>query len=91
MPVFFNVRSIGALKHKSRDFILTTIYIPGIDKKCREVYAAISCELHLVDQLQANILVDNNLLYTESFVINLSIFFALIHSCDIKININARQ
>lgn len=51
MPVPLKVRSIGALKYKSRDFALTTIDIFGIDKKDCEVYASISCKLHLVDGL----------------------------------------
>lgn len=34
---------------------------------------------------------NNHMLYTEGFAINLSISSALIHSCSKKININARQ
>ena len=91
MPVPLKVRGIGASKHESRDFALTTIYIPGIDEKGREVYASISCELHLVDGLKANMLVGNDVLCTEGFAINLSTSSALIHSCGVKIDINARQ
>lgn len=91
MPVSLKVKSIGALKHILEDFPLITIYIPGIDKKGREVYASISCKLHLFNRLKANILVGNKVLYTESFAINLSTSSALIYSCGVKININARQ
>lgn len=34
---------------------------------------------------------NNHMLYTEGFAINLSISSALIHSCSKKINTNARQ
>ena len=91
MPVPLKVRDIGTLKHKSEDFALTTIYIPGIDEKGREVYASISCKLHLVDGLKANMLVSNNVLCTEGFAINLSTSSTLIHSCGMKIDINTRQ
>ena len=37
MLVLLKIRYIGASKHKSRDFALTTIYIPCVDKKVREV------------------------------------------------------
>lgn len=36
-------------------------------------------------------LVDNNMLCTGSFIINLSTFSTLIHSCDVKIEIYIRQ
>lgn len=90
MPL--KVKNIGISKYKSENFALTTIYISGIDEKNREVYLSITCKLHLVDRLKANKLVSNNMLYIEGFAINLSIFFeTLIHSCSVKININARQ
>lgn len=42
MFIFLKVRNIGTLRHKSEDFALTTIYIPGIDKNSREIYTSIS-------------------------------------------------
>lgn len=91
MPIYLKIRDIGASKHKSEDFALTTIYIPSIDKKSHEVYASINCKLHLVDRLKANMLVDNDMLCIEEFTINLAISSALIRSCVVKININVRQ
>lgn len=91
MPVLLKVRGIGASKHESGDLALTTIYIPGFDGNGREVYASITCELHLVDGLKANMLVGNDVLCTEGFAINLSSSSALIHSCGVSIDINARQ
>ena len=91
IPELLKVKGIKALKHKSGNFTFITIYIPGIDKKSRDVYASISCKLHLVDRLKINMLMGNNLLCTEGFAINLSTFFTLIQSCDVKIDINARQ
>lgn len=83
--------SIGASKHKSGDFVFTTIYIPAIGKKSRKIYMSISCKLHLINGLKANMLVSNNVLCTEGFTINLSTSSALIHNCNVKININTRQ
>lgn len=91
MPVPLKVRGIGASMYESRDFALTTNYIPSIDEKGREVYASISYELYQVNGLKANILVSNDMLYTESFTINLSTSSALIHCCGVKIDINVRQ
>lgn len=91
MPVFVKVGGIDASKHESRNIVLTTIYISGIDKKSHEIYRSISYELHRVDGLKVNMLVGNDVLCTEDFAIYLSILFTLIHSCDVKIDINARQ
>ncbi len=91
MPVPLKVRGIGASKHESGHFALTTLYIPGTDEKGREVYASITCELNLVDRLKANMLVGNDVLCTEGFAVNLYNSSALIHSYGVRIDINARQ
>ncbi len=91
IPVLLKVRGIGASRHKSGEFALTTIYIPGVDKTGREVYASISCKLHLFNGLKTNMLVGNNVLYMEGFAINLSTSSALVQSCGVSIDISARQ
>lgn len=91
MPIPLKVKSIGALKHKLGNFALTIIYISDIDKKVCGIYVSFNWKLHQVDRLKANILVSNNMLCTEGFAINLSIFFALIHNCSVKIDISTRQ
>lgn len=91
IPIPLKVRGIGASKHGSGDFALMTIYIPGFDGNGREVYTSIICELHLINRLKANMLVGNDVLCTGGFAINLSSSSALIHSCGVSININARQ
>ena len=90
MPVPLKVKDINASKHKLRDFALTPIYIRDISKKCHIVYTSISCELHLVDRLKANMLMNNNMLCIKSFAINLFTSSTLIHSYGMKIDINAR-
>lgn len=91
MPVLLKIRGIEAFKHKSGHFALTTLCISSTDKKDHEVYMSITCELYLVDKLKANMLMRNDMLYTESFAVNLYNFSTLIHSFGIRININARQ
>ena len=91
MPVSLKVRGIGASKHELGHFALTTLYILSTDEKGHEVYASITCKLHLVDGLKTNMLVGNNVLCTEGFALNLYNSSALIHSCGVRIGINARQ
>lgn len=91
MPMPLKLKGIGTSKYKSREFAFTTIYILGIDKQGRKVYAFISCKLHLVDRLKTNMLVGNSVLYTKSFAINFSTSPTLIHSCGVRIDVSARQ
>lgn len=91
MSVLLKIRSIDALKHQSREFALKTIYISDIDKKNHEIYASISCKLHLVDGLKANMLIGNDVLCTEDFAINLFTSFNLIHRCGIRIKVSANK
>lgn len=91
MPVPLKVRGIGASRHESKEFALTTLYIPGLDREGSEVYTCIKCELHLVEGLKANMLIGNDILCTEGFTINLASISAHISSCGVTIVINARN
>lgn len=70
MPVPFKIRGISTSKHKSENFALTTVYISCFDKNGHEVYTSITCKLHLVDGLKANMLVGNDVLCIKGFAIN---------------------
>lgn len=48
MTISLNVKGIGASKYKSKNFILTTVYIPSFDGNVREVYTSIIYKLHLL-------------------------------------------
>lgn len=90
MPVPLKIRGIGASKHESGQFVLTMLYIPGTDEIGREVYTSITCKLHLINGLKANMLMGNNILCIKGFALNLYNFSALIYSCGIRIDISAR-
>ena len=91
MPVPLKVRGIGASRHKSEEFALTALYMPGLDREGLEVYACVQYELHLVDGLKANMLIGNDVFCTEGFTINLANASAHILSCGVTIVISARN
>ncbi len=91
MSTHLNVRGIGTSKHESAQFAALSLYFPGEDQAGQRVYASIKCELHLVDSLRANILVGNDILSPEGFVININKNHALIGSCGVTIPINTKQ
>lgn len=71
MPVSLKVRSICASKHKSREFALAVLYIPGFNHDGTKVYTCVKCKLHLVDSLKVNILIGNDIFCIKGFSINL--------------------
>lgn len=87
---FLKVRDIWALKYKSAQFTALSLYFPGENKAGQQMYAPMRCKLYLVDGLQANILVENNILSLKGFVINFNKNCALISSCKVTIPINTR-
>lgn len=91
MSTPLKVREIEASKHKSAQFAKLSLFLPGENNKRQKVYASIKCELHLVDGLRANILIGNNILASESFVLNVELSHALVGSYRVKITIKPKQ
>lgn len=57
----------------------------------QKVYAFFKCKLYLVKGLKTNILIENNILITEGFVIDDKLNHAILESCGVKITIRVRQ
>ena len=55
------------------------------------VYSALWYKIHLVEGLRANFLVGNNIMSPEAIVINLGKKTAIIGTCKVSIDVNARQ
>ena len=91
MSIPLKIRGIGTSKHESAQFAEVALFLPGESNKGQRVYASIRCELHLVEGLRANILIGNNILAPESFVLNVGLGHALVGSCGVKIAIRAKQ
>lgn len=85
------IKGIGVSKFESAQFAELSLFLPGENDKGQKVYASIRCELHLVEDLRANILVGNDILGPENFLLNVRLGHALVGSCGVKIAIRARQ
>ena len=79
------------MRHESNQFAELSLFFPGENGKGEMVYASIKCKLHLVKGFRANILIGNNILTLEGFVINIGLGHAVIGSYGVKIMIRARQ
>ena len=82
-----HVRDIGTITHFSKDFIYMSFYFPRKNDNSKPVLAEIKREVHLVKGLKAKMLIGNDILMSEGFVLNLSNKKATISSCNIKIRI----
>ncbi len=91
MTSFMNVRELEIDKHETFEYIIATIYFTRIfiaDKKpVREV---IRREIHLIDNLKINMLIENDILRLESIFIDDVNSKATIFSCNMMISIKIR-
>src|SRR5438045_7710367 len=91
MATPLRVCGLGAVTHTSTVYILLSMYFPGTrhsDKK--KVLATFTWEVHLVDNLQAKMLISVDILGPEKIDLLLSQGVAHIGSCDIDAEITAR-
>lgn len=91
MSTPLKVRGIGASKHKLRKFAALSLYFPGKNNTGQLVYTFLTCKIHLVKDLKANMLIDNNIMSPEGFVIDVKGKSALSRSCGVTVPIDARQ
>lgn len=61
MSTSLKVRGIGTSKHEFAKFAALLLYFPGKNNARHLVYVALNCEIHLVKELQANLLINNNI------------------------------
>ncbi len=91
MSTPLKVRGIGASRHESNQFAELSLFFPRENTEGEMIYASIKCELHLVEALRANILIGNDILALEGFVIDVGLGHAVVGSCGVKITIKAKQ
>lgn len=72
MSILLKVRGISISKHELEKFTLIMLYILGFDQGDLKVYTYIKYEVHLINSLKINKLIDNNKLCIMDFLINLS-------------------
>lgn len=91
MSTLLKISGIGASKHKSREFAALLLYFSGKNNTEQLIYAFLTCEIHLVKNLKANLLIGNDIISPKGFVINVKGRSALIRSCKVTVPIDIRQ
>ena len=90
MITSLRVRDIEAITHDANEYIKIPIYFSGV-KEGRQILACITREIHLVKGLKVNLLIGNDFLESEGFVIDVSNRKVTISSCEITIDLSIRQ
>lgn len=91
MSTFLRVRGIKSSKHESKEYIPLSLYFSGKDNMGQQVYASLTCEIHLVEGLKANLLIGNNIMSLEGFIIDVKRHSVFIRSCGVTVSIDVRQ
>jgi hypothetical protein len=82
------MRGIAKNAHSTRDYAIVTIRILGVDIEIGElVEAMVTWELHIVDDLRANILVGINIITPKNMNLEIFIKSLKIGSYNVKANI----
>lgn len=90
MKVLLRVKGIGSGTHLAMDYVHLSFYFPGTIDKGQPVLAEIKREIHLVDDLKAKMLIENDILIPEGFLIDLTKREAIISSCKTTIQISTK-
>ena len=91
MSIPLKVRGISASKYESGEFAALSLYFPGRKDTDQQVYALLTCEIYWVEGLRANLLIGNNIISPEGFIIDVKKRSVLIGSCGVTIPIDAKQ
>lgn len=84
-----SVRGVGGKLVKISDFIVTQLYIDGVDTAKQPATVCITAEVHLVDDLKANMLIGVDVLAPQRMSLNFERYTLTIGSCGgIKAVIN---
>lgn len=91
MSIPLKVRGISASKYESSEFPALSLYFSGKNGVGNFVYATIQSEIHLVEDLRANLLIGNNMMSPKAMVIDFGKNTALIGACAVTIDVNAKK
>lgn len=91
MSMPLRVRGIGFSKYKSREYRGLSLYFPGKDDADLQVYISLTYKIHLVKGLRVNLLIGNDIMSLENFIIDVRKKSVFIGSCGMTVPINAKQ
>jgi len=86
-----NICNLNIYNYKFNKYTIVDFYINNIDKQENSTCVHFRQEIYLVDNLKANIFIDNNILDLEEIVIDFLTKIAFIKSCSVIISIKVKS
>ena len=91
MTIIISMRKINDNIIKNDKFIIIKIVFESIDNKEHSIKDVITTKLHVIDDFDANFLLDNDILISKNMIINLSHRKLVMNNCeDLKISIKMK-
>jgi len=90
MTTSLEVRSLETIKHQSFEYAISNLYIPS-RKDEQDITVHIRREVHLVDNLKANMFIDNDVIEPKSIVIDVKKREVYIDNCDVTTHVEIKS
>ena len=87
MISFITVRDLNVNRHSTNKYVILSMYFSDKNKDENFVKILIIREIHLIDDLKANIFIENDVLNSKKFDIFISTSSVYIENCDVTISI----
>lgn len=91
MTISLNVRDLNTHNHESNEYAIVDFYLNDVNKQKNLARAHFRCEIHLIDDLKANVLIENDILDFEKIIIDSLTKTISINSCDVIITIEVKS
>ena len=91
MQTSLRVKGIESFTHEFIEYVCISVYFSGITKNEFSALAFITKEIHLIDDLKVKMLIENDLLRSEEFIINIEKKIFIIDSCDMNIALETQS
>ena len=89
--IFFSVRELNINRYFIFEYVIVFIYFVDkntVDKKIKTCFRR---EIHIVDDLKTNMLIENDIIDSKNFIINLNNKTVRINNCDVIVSIEIRS
>jgi len=83
------IRNLNNIKHCIDKYAIVLIFFLEI-KNDKQVFAKITCKMHLINNFKTNMLIENNVIDFEKIVINIVSKFVYIKSCIVIVNLKVK-
>ena len=90
MTTFISIRELSINKHMFDEYIIVDMYLSEKNKDDNLIIIKIIRETHLIDDLKANMLIDNDCIDSKKIIVNSADDIAHIDSCDVIVAVNVK-